>query len=89
MSVCTAVLVHSPMVGALTWTATAEELNRHGVATVVPDLAGADDHDGIVRAVATALRNQVAMPIVLIGHSGAGRQLPGLASAVPGVASLV
>ena len=94
MSVCTAVLVHSPMVGALTWTATAEELNRHGVATVVPDLAGADDHDGIVRAVATALRhtalrNKVATPIVLIGHSGAGRHLPGLASAVPGVALLV
>ena len=37
----------------------------------------------------TALGNKVAAPIVLVGHSGAGRHLPGLAAAVPGVALLV
>ena len=57
--------------------------------TVVADLEGATDHAGIERAVITALGNKVQAPIVLVGHSAAGRHLPGLAAAVPGVALLV
>jgi hypothetical protein len=87
-AVCTVVLVHSPLVGALTWAATGAELERQGLTTVVPDLAGAADHAAIERAVsATAPPNKE--PIVLVGHSGAGRHLPGLAATRPECALLV
>lgn len=88
MSICTAVLVHSPLVGPLTWQATAGLLDEAGIATVVVDLRGATQHAGIEACVVrdTAVAEP---PIVLVGHSGAGRHLPALAGAVPGVGLLV
>jgi hypothetical protein len=91
-AVCTVVLVHSPLVGALTWAATAAELERHGLTTVVADLAGASDHAAIVGAVTTSVTQTAPHsmePIVLVGHSGAGRHLPGVAAVQPGTALLI
>ena len=88
-AVCTVVLVHSPLVGALTWADTATELEGQGLTTVVVDLAGANDHAAIERTVTAASRHKVRTPIVLVGHSGAGRHLPGLAVAQPDTALLV
>lgn len=74
------VLVHSPLVGPLTWQPVAEELRRRGVTTVVPRLD--NDADGpLYLHHAERIRRSVAAeaagaPVVLVGHSGAGAILP-------------
>ncbi|MEV6632005.1 alpha/beta fold hydrolase [Actinoplanes sp. NPDC051470] len=74
----TLALVHSPLVGPLTWRAVAAELSgEFGV--VVPSAAGATQRE-IAEAVAASL--DVDGPVILIGHSGAGRLLPRIARAV-------
>jgi len=49
------VLLHSPLVGPLTWQAVAVELEAAGVPTVVPSLAGHSDDAGIIEAVVAQL----------------------------------
>lgn len=79
------VLVHSPLVGAGTWTKVASALSQQGYDAVVPRLAGAFDEGApyypkLVRHAADAVR--VAVPsgdLVLVGHSGAGALLPAIA----------
>jgi len=78
------VLVHSPLVGSLTWSLVAKELRRRGIEAVVPSLLDAEPNCGSywsahATAVATALRG--APPdrrVVLVAHSGAGPLLPAL-----------
>jgi hypothetical protein len=76
------VLVHSPLVGPLTWSLVAEELRRRGHEALVPALAdregaGVPYWDQHARSVAEALRSlPERQPVVLAGHSGAGPLLP-------------
>jgi pimeloyl-ACP methyl ester carboxylesterase len=84
------VFVHSPLVGPLTWRGVADRCGSYGWRTVVTDLTGAlagppPYQPAIATAVAEAA--EVAgvvdgsdQPIVLIGHSGAGPLLPGIAA---------
>ncbi len=81
MPVSAVVLIHSPLVGPLTWRAVAAELDRAGYATVVADHRGWHDAAGIAAAVAAQVPADVTQT-VLIGHSGAGPLLPLIADAI-------
>ncbi|MGH2560695.1 MAG: alpha/beta hydrolase [Thermomicrobiales bacterium] len=78
------VLIHSPLVGPLTWSLTAEELRLRGVETIVPALtddAVADlpfwhQHAAFVAQALTPLLPD--QPVTLVGHSGAGPLLPAI-----------
>jgi hypothetical protein len=78
-------LVHSPLVGPVTWQAAAEVLRDEGEVVVVPDLtasigAGAPVLPAVQQAAADAVAAaSSAGPAVLVGHSGAGPLLPGIA----------
>jgi hypothetical protein len=86
------VLIHSPLVGPLTWQPAAERLRARGLTVVVPSLAGAADsgppyYPRLAARVAEAVR--AARPegsLVLVGHSGAGPLLPAVAAACGGEA---
>jgi pimeloyl-ACP methyl ester carboxylesterase len=78
--------VHSPLVGPLTWRAVAERCAADGWLTSIADLTGAmagpaPYQPPIAAAVAEAA-DRLERPVVLIGHSGAGPLLPGIAAAV-------
>ena len=72
----TLVLLHSPLVGPLTWRAVAARLPG----AVTPDLSGAVTHASIAERVAARLEDDG--PVVLVGHSGAGPLLPRIARTV-------
>ena len=80
----TFVLVHSPLVGPLTWSRVAEELRHRGIEALTPALPQDDDAAGPfwerhAGAIAQTLR---ALPadrsVILAGHSGAGPILPAI-----------
>lgn len=81
------VLVHSPLVGPLTWTPVAEELGRLGAEVLVPPLTNREgDEQPFWRQHAEAVARALApvpdrRPLVLVGHSGAGPLLPAIAQA--------
>jgi alpha-beta hydrolase superfamily lysophospholipase len=87
MSAPVFVLVHSPLVGPLTWGPVAAELRRRGYAVVVPVLRAGETADPPywrqhVAAVVRALDGEDrARPLVLVGHSGGGVLLPAIAAA--------
>lgn len=76
------VLIHSPLVGALTWGRVANELARRGHDVVLPRLDNPDDTPGpLFRHHAEQVRKAVeahsrTAPVILVGHSGAGPLLP-------------
>jgi hypothetical protein len=88
----TFVLVHSPLVGPLTWTLVAEGLQRQGIAALVPTLtdaatdATAEDSEAHppvwqmhVACVEQALASVPSgRPLVLVAHSGAAVLLPAI-----------
>jgi pimeloyl-ACP methyl ester carboxylesterase len=83
------VLVHSPLVGPLTWAPVSRELRRHGVGTLLPVL---DDHGNdampfwVQHATAVAQRLEMLPPdggVILVGHSGAGPLLPAIGAFSP------
>lgn len=81
------VLVHSPLVGPLTWARAAESLRARGYPVVVPALGRAESGPPYYRRFAeTAARavthERAEGPLVLVGHSGAGALLPAIAEAV-------
>lgn len=81
------VFVHSPLVGPLTWRPVADQFAATGRPVAVPDLTGTlhrppPYHPQIARSVATAAE-RLRRPAVLVGHSGAGPLLPGIAYASP------
>lgn len=84
------VLVHSPLVGPLTWEPVAERLRQAGRVVVVPSLAGAtDERPPYYRRLAARVADEVVgacagMRITLAGHSGAGALLPTIAEAIAG-----
>ena len=83
------VLVHSPLVGPLTWSRVAPVLRERGndaVVCVVKDAP--ESHNSYwsqhVASAAAALRTvPVEQAVVLVGHSGAGALLPALGQAIP------
>ncbi len=82
------ILVHSPLVGPLTWSLVAEELRLRGASAVVPSLLdakqrGAPHWRGHVAAVTSALTDiPLDRPAVLVAHSGAGPLLPAIGHAL-------
>jgi hypothetical protein len=78
------VLVHSPLVGPLTWAPVAEALRQWGHDALVPVLRDTDDDDRPYwqQQVASAVQALTAVPadraLVLAGHSGAGALLPAI-----------
>ncbi len=76
------VLIHSPLVGPLTWSLVAAELYQRGIETVVPTLDDTDDSgrpfwrqhaDCAAPWLAAA---PVDRQLILVAHSGAGPLLP-------------
>lgn len=80
------VLVHSPLVGPASWRPVAHELERRRRVAVVPSLLGVADapapHWRHVPEAVRAATSHLQVPIVLVGHSGAGLLLPVIADAL-------
>lgn len=80
------VLVHSPVVGPLSWRPVADYLERQGYRCVVPSLVPAlHGEGGLAAAIAERVReavdaSPVTGPMVLVGHSAAGAFLPVIGS---------
>ncbi len=79
------VLVHSPLVGPFTWALVADDLRRRGHGVLVPELENPSEApfwrrhaDSVARALADLPADE---PVALVGHSGAGPLLPGIAQA--------
>ena len=83
-------LIHSPLMGSLTWTRTAAVMSAHGVPVALPELR--DDPSSSVpywqQQAESAARSLRALPpggpFILIGHSGAGSLLPAIRQALGG-----
>lgn len=83
------VLVHSPLVGPLTWAPVSRILRQRGVGTVVPVLS--DEGDEAVpfwtqHTVSVARRLEplaAGGSVLLVGHSGAGALLPAIGAFSP------
>lgn len=81
-------LVHSPLVGPMTWTPVAEELGKAGHEVVVARLDSPPGIEGTywerhARSVAESVRSVPKdRAIVLVGHSGAGPLLPAIREAM-------
>jgi hypothetical protein len=77
-------LIHSPLVGALTWSRVREELAPLGLRVAVPVLDAVEPADSpIWRYQAQTVADKLVQaglgsPIVLVGHSGAGPLLPAI-----------
>ncbi len=76
------VLIHSPLVGAFTWTRVAPQLRRRGLDVIVPTLKDSPDSKEPywkqhAQSFSEALTNiPEDRSIVLVAHSGAGPLLP-------------
>lgn len=82
------VLIHSPLVGAFTWSLVADELKKKGFEAIVPKLS-TEPKSSLpfwrqhVSSVAESLKTVSAKKrLVLVGHSGAGVLLPAVRQAV-------
>lgn len=94
MSDRTLVLLHSPLVGALTWRPVAEALRTRRRRVLVPSLSPVFTGPGPYRpafaaAAAAAVRDHGADEAVLVGHSGAGTHLPEITAALEGAGTAV
>ena len=83
------VLIHSPLVGPLTWSQVAREMQRRGLQVVVPTLNDSTDSknpfwnqhaDSVSRSLAKIHEED---QVVLVAHSGAGPLLPAIRKAIP------
>src|SRR5438045_3729576 len=78
------VLVHSPLVGPLTWSRVAAALGQRGIEALTPALRQDDGASEPfwkqhARSVGRAIRALPAdRPVILAGHSGAGPLLPAI-----------
>ena len=77
-------LIHSPLVGPLTWALVATELRERGIDVIVPELIDNDRNetrlwrqhvDSVISAINAS---QIEQSLVLVGHSGAGALLPAI-----------
>jgi hypothetical protein len=83
------VLVHSPLVGPITWSLVADDLGARGLSVAVPTLPE-DQRRPFWRLHAEAVAEQVADAggsLALVGHSGACPLLPAIGMAVDGTIS--
>ncbi len=81
------VLLHSPLLGPLTWRAVAEDLQGRGVVAEAPAWRPLAEVQGeFYRTLATDLAQTIdafgAAPVTLVAHSGAGALVPALAAAL-------
>lgn len=78
-------LIHSPIVGPMTWQSVAEALRAQGERVVVPTLARPPEPPYWSQHVASvvAALPEGAAAVWLVGHSGAGPLLPAIAAALP------
>jgi hypothetical protein len=77
------VLVHSPLVGPLTWSWVADDLRQRGHQVALPSLvpaASSGSWEACVEAVVSHVPRD--LEAVLVGHSGAGPLLPVIAEAL-------
>lgn len=82
----TLALIHSPLVGPLTWSAMLAELQRRGLPAVAPELRDSGSGSGSgpywqqhARSAAAAIEDSApGQPLILVGHSGAGPLLPAI-----------
>ncbi len=78
------VLLHSPLVGPLTWAPVSRELRQRSIDTVLPvlmDQSSSDVPYWVQHAAAVARRLEPLPPdtgLILVGHSGAGPLLPAI-----------
>ena len=78
------VLIHSPLVGGLTWKLVADQMHERGLSTLVPTLADQPasglpfwkQHAGSVPQAFVQIPK--SQPIALVAHSGAGPLLPAI-----------
>jgi hypothetical protein len=80
-------LIHSPLVGPLTWSLVAERLRESGIEALTPELQDAVGSDAPywrqhAESVGHALRTVPPdRPLTLVAHSGAGSLLPAIRQA--------
>jgi pimeloyl-ACP methyl ester carboxylesterase len=78
------VFVHSPLVGPSTWRSVAQRCAADGWTTAVADLtramAGPPPYQPELAAAVAQVADPLHRPVVLVGHSGAGPLLPGIAA---------
>lgn len=78
------VLIHSPLVGPLTWSLVADEIRQRGLDALVPELEDSPDSrepfwKQHARSVSRALSYiPQDIPLTLVAHSGAGPLLPAI-----------
>ncbi|HWC78991.1 MAG TPA: alpha/beta fold hydrolase [Pseudonocardiaceae bacterium] len=78
------VLLHSPLVGPLTWQPVARCLDARGCPVQVPSLVDVISGEGpYYGTVAERIGSSLTGPAVLVAHSGAGALLPVIAAAAP------
>ena len=85
------VLLHSPLLGALTWRAVAEGLRARGYAAAAapwPRLGGLKGD--FYRALANAMATHLAgAPTIIVVHSGAGALVPALEAACDNIVGVI
>jgi hypothetical protein len=78
------VLIHSPLVGPLTWKLVAEEMRQRGMEVIIPTLVDTSDSEepywkqhaeSVSQALAQHPRD---IPLTLVAHSGTGPLLPAI-----------
>jgi hypothetical protein len=83
------VLIHSPLVGPLTWSLVADEMSQRGLDVLVPDLEDSPDSKEPfwkqhAESVSRALAHIPAeISLTLVAHSGAGPLLPAIRHLIP------
>jgi hypothetical protein len=81
------VLIHSPLVGPMTWLQVAAALQRNGRHAIAPSLAGQlDDGPPYYQRLAASVASAIdaaggPIPVALVAHSGAGALIPSVVDA--------
>lgn len=83
------VLIHSPLVGPLTWSLVADQMQQRGLDVLVPTLKdSADSKEPFWKQHADSVAESLAgipneQSVTLVAHSGAGPLLPVIREAIP------
>ena len=83
------VLIHSPLVGGLTWTLVSDQMQQRGLEVRVPTLNDSSDStkpfwEQHAESVSTAFIDiPQDIPVIWIAHSGAGPLLPAIRQSIP------
>ena len=85
----TYVLIHSPLVGTLTWELVAEQMRQRGLNAVVPVMKDSPiSSEPYWKQHAESIASSLAdldreVPLTFVAHSGAGPLLPAIRQAIP------